>query len=172
MLFSSGVTEHTAPSCLQGTGHVRQGIPCPNLPFPLWRQECGFLLPLREGMDLLIYESRSLGWESSQGRLCKNTGICLPTLFAFDLLFWCRTAVWLRCYLLLPNHALGMYSISHAAVSCPSTIASGPTPYLHRRGWGLKKVENSSSHKSSHAPWVVLWCSKLPSLLLLMLFAE
>lgn len=43
----------------------------------------------------------------------KNSGTCLPTLFAFDLLFWCRTAVWLRCYLPLPNHALGMSNISH-----------------------------------------------------------
>lgn len=50
------------------------------------RQVCWFLL-LLEGVDLLIYGLGALGWESSQHGLCKNTGICFPTLFAFDLLF-------------------------------------------------------------------------------------
>lgn len=96
---------------------------------------------------------RALGWEPSQHRLCKNTGICLPTLFAFDLLFWCRAAVWLRCYLLLPNHALGMYDISHTATSYPLHCHHWPHPIPCWEGGGGgvghgEEVEECSSHIS------------------------
>lgn len=116
------------------------GTRCPHLHFPAWRREYWFSLPLREGMDLLIYGLRALGWESSECRLCKNTGICLPTLFAFDLLFWCRTAVWLICYFLLPNHALGMYNISHTVTSYPLPQSPLPTPHTST-GAGRKKLQ-------------------------------
>lgn len=168
-LFVSSVTGYAAPSCLQGTGHVEHGTHCPSLSFPLGRQEWWFSLPLRKGMDLLIYGLRALRWESSQQRFCKNTGICLPTLFAFDLLFWCKAAVWLRCYLPLPNHALGMYNISHTATYYPRPQSPPATPHTSTGGGG-KKVK-ISSRKLRHAPGVRLCFSKLSSLLLMM-FAE
>lgn len=130
------------------------------------RRECWFSLSLREGTDLLIYGLRALGWESSQHGLRKNTGIYFPTLFAFDLLFWCRTALWLRCYLLLPNHTLGMYNVSHAVTSYTLPQSSPVTPYtpLPHLGCGGEEGKNHASHKSRLVLGIGLWFLKSSSL--------
>lgn len=68
---------HPSPEPLDVSGVARAGL----IPLPLCGDKnVGSCCPLREGMDLLIYGLRALGWESSQHELCKNTGICFPTV--------------------------------------------------------------------------------------------
>lgn len=155
-----------SPPVPAASGHVRHGIHCPSLLFPVRRWECWFSLSLWEGTDLLIYGLRALGWESSQHGLRKNTGIYFPTLFAFDLLFWCRAALWLRCYLLLPNHTLGMYNVSHAVTSYPLPQSSPVTAYtpLPHPGCRGEEGKNPASHKSRHVSGIGLWFLKSSSL--------
>lgn len=55
-----GVTEHTAPSFLQGTGYVMYGTPCLNS-FSLFEDgKCWLSLPLTEGTNLLTYKLGAL----------------------------------------------------------------------------------------------------------------